>query len=125
MDYNPHLLYVQNKLSDRIFQDGEFLPHGFPYEIMQYTGLKDKNGEKIFEGDILDWRGRGEYNYGKMEYEYEQQIVGPVEMSELYDSDGYAHETYLCWACSGESLLDVHDLGEVIGNIYENEGLLK
>ena len=70
-------------------------------EIMQYTGLKDKNGKEIYEGDICKHQNPSESNY--VEYRLGVWCLMP-------------HGLYL----HGEDMMV-----EVIGNIYENPELLK
>jgi len=67
--------------------------------LMQFTGLKDKNGKEIFEGDILDFDER-EWG-GKFEPEV-------IQMENLIGD----------WNYCG-SLSDVTEWRCVIGNIYE------
>ncbi|EAA0257966.1 hypothetical protein K6I59_003027 [Listeria monocytogenes] len=71
--------------------------------LMQYTGLKDKNGKKIFEGDI----GWDEHNecYGVVKFE---------EGKFLY-----------VWENIAEDLWEVADGIEICGNIHENPELLE
>ncbi|EAF3285747.1 hypothetical protein CS988_15110 [Listeria monocytogenes] len=71
--------------------------------LMQYTGLKDKNGKKIFEGDI----GWDEHNecYGVVKFE---------EGKVLY-----------VWENIAEDLQEVADGIEICGNIHENPELME
>ena len=77
-------------------------------ELMQYTGLKDKNGKEIYEGDaiLLDY-GRG-------------KRVAVVEWSN--SSAGFVYHTL---ADSFLHPLTGKPADEVIGNIYENKELLE
>lgn len=89
----------------------QWFNHGntiYDSELMQYTGLKDKNGKEIYEGDIIrhDW-GLNKITFEDYSFTAEQILT----------FDGK-------YNCS----LYLSDIGsdcEVTGNIYENPELLK
>ncbi len=87
--------------------------------IMQYTGLKDKNGKEIYEGDIVQEVFIDEYDDNK-ERRYEKYIVE-------YDIDRGGYIPFACGdgcGCCESNVIDT-EYAEVIGNIYENPELLE
>ena len=74
------------------------------YPLMQYTGLKDKNGVEIYEGDIIKHNYRG---WGVVEYDAPCFLVGEGK-----------HDIQLSQCEPTEHLI-------VIGNIYETPELVK
>jgi uncharacterized phage protein (TIGR01671 family) len=82
--------------------------------VMQYTGLKDKNGKEIYEGDIVDYKGHQvvEYHLGSFVC-YEKKLLG-----NSYRIDYMRNLSDICEAGDMRKF-------EVIGNIYENKDLLK
>lgn len=77
--------------------------------IGQYTGLKDKSGAEIYEGDIVQYID-GEYSFqAVVELDYWKWYLKGIDPVDNFDIDDYTDK-------------DRTDL-EVIGNIYEKSEL--
>ena len=90
-------------------------------ELMQYTGLHDKNGKEIYEGDIVKINAHS-YDFG-----FEKDRIGEIRFIEgcfgFYKQ--LSEKEYFFNELSTESGYGELEYYEVIGNIYENSELLK
>lgn len=118
----------QIRVTSNRFGDGEILVEatdGFgwgevkPEYLMQSTGLKDKNGVEIFEGDIVKITDEDEaYSY--------------ISVVKNYAEEGYPAfdiEYPIAWDYESNALSTIMSGGyetiEIIGNIYEKPELLE
>ena len=79
---------------------------------MQFTGLKDKNGKEIYDGDIL-----------LIDNESVAENIGGYDRCE---TDNLIEEVKWkngAWFTGDEMLYEACSVSEVIGNIYENAEL--
>lgn len=91
-----------------------------PETIGQYTGLTDKNGKKIFEGDVVATKyklGRG--GYYVFEVYYNENLC---QFALTINSGSYTKNKQYDWLQLTE--LKANKI-EVIGNIHDNPELLK
>lgn len=85
-----------------------------PDTVGQYTGLTDKNGTKIFEGDIV-----------KIPEDYDEYSMCAGEIYEVYFKDGaFRMKPKYDKHCRGY-YVEYDKEFEVIGNIYDNPKLLE
>jgi uncharacterized phage protein (TIGR01671 family) len=84
--------------------------------IGQFTGMKDRNGIDIYEGDIVN-SGAGEILWCELESMFKVKWHGEVFKRVRGQNDRYT--------LNGEPLfMNAHIAWEVIGNIHENPQLL-
>ena len=98
---------------------GGYMPNGDWNEppLMQFTGLLDRNGNEIFEGDILKWK------CSKSGCKKEQMYVVTIEWKN--GSHGYSltiHDNGEKWATQ-KSYWNASER-EIVGNVYENHDVL-
>ena len=93
-------------LDDFAYADRYLNQHKYP--VQQFTGLLDKNGKEIYEGDLLEF---AYIDDGK-------KFVGEVQYFEKFGSFGVvidkAFETF-------QDLIEYDQFFNVVGNIFENE----
>ena len=106
---------------DNVVGDGIFIPFSDKLPIMQFTGLTDKNGVEIYEGDVLSQlRHEDENNWAsKRIHKPEYAKVISFKDGSFVDECGRPINDFLVNIVSRKVEF------EIIGNIYENPELLK
>mgnify|MGYP000855595869 CR=1 FL=1 len=102
-----------------------------PDTIGQYTGLKDKNGKKIFEGDILRFKvPDGTIRHFVVEWASEDRILRPL--SNFVPDGNPIRISGWCFNWNGyrlyPSVIDGvpdNEVMEIVGNIHDNPELMK
>nr|DAI73955.1 MAG TPA: YopX protein [Caudoviricetes sp.] len=96
-------------------QEIELRPRDENIILMQSTGLKDKNGKEIFEGDII------RYNIDVVDIKRHQTLgfYTVLDGGEGFFGDGMSIDDF------EEDAKEFSKTAEIIGNIYENPELLE
>lgn len=102
---SPHVIrYEKNNTEFPEVREPDFIP-------MQFTGLKDKNGKEIYEGDILKKESVGHFFEVRFGVD-DQGFFG-------YFGHSYGTKSNTIFSYSGNPSF------EIIGNIYQNPELIQ
>lgn len=102
-----------------------FVKHLLPNDILllQYTGLKEKRGKEIYEGDIIRF-----YFDEQHGIQNKHSIIDKSFFTEMIDSVIFEKGCFFAFNYDvedGAFLFKYNNCCEIIGNIYENPGLIK
>lgn len=104
------------RFTDELVETGKFVERSIEgVNLIQSTGLKDKNGKEIFEGDILKVANNDSSWFEVVKYDHDKAMFISKEVNLKYE----VPETSL-YDLFSPYLFKV----EVIGNIWENRDLL-
>lgn len=111
-------------VSDNDEHDG----YGFQIDIKnlrQFTGLTDRQGVEIYEGDLVEvTQGNYKWRYKIVWNDYFCEIEAKTYWRNFYNDDDGNYVFEDTFTDEGEANLPSASKGEVIGNIYENSDLL-
>jgi len=116
MDQETHAIYTI--ITNEEKEDG--------VSFMQYTGLKDKNGKEIYEGDIIYWEidnGVGIESYTAI-VKWSENLVEEGWNQTYKWLVGYTGNYYRGSYDELSTPAAYNDALQIIGNIYENPELL-
>jgi uncharacterized phage protein (TIGR01671 family) len=96
-------LYVRSQKGEDVFIN-------YSTELIQFTGLKDKKGKEIYEGDIVKTTNKGKCI---------------IRFDRYLDGHSSAHQGFCLELENEQGFNGLDGSLEVIGNIYQNKELLK
>lgn len=134
--YGNYSFADNNSKQHFIFQNKAFEYEVIPETVGQYTGLEDKNGKKIFDGDIIRYADLYDYNC-YLERIDNPEVYDNIDLGNIWTIDEVVYGIKVGYPAfdlnkhdfETNGLSELSESGqyfyEVIGNIHDNPELLK